>query len=142
MGGVTRLPNVAPRIRPQMRRRFPILAAALLALLVWGAYSKSASAIYRKIYDAGDPFNEPPDNPYTAWLGRFSSAYNYTFGREEGRPARGPNPVPGFAYGSTDVDTLYDMMGSINQYYLTKFGRDGANTQGGTGDGSQDFPAT
>jgi len=64
----------------------------------------------------------------------------YVFGRSEGRPARGPNPVPGPAYGSTDVDKLYDYVPIIEQYYLDKFGRNGGNDHGGLGDGSAGYP--
>lgn len=59
----------------------------------------------------------------------------YTFGRIEGAPARGPNPVPGPGFGSTDVDTLYNIVPVIHQYYLDKFGRNGPNGLGGAGDG-------
>lgn len=70
-----------------------------------------------------------------------SAFYNFfIFGRSEGRPARGPNPVPGPAYGSTDVDKLHDLAGLIHGYYLSKFGRDGGNDHGGIGDGSASAP--
>ncbi len=62
----------------------------------------------------------------------FSSQYNYYFGRSEGRPVRGPNPV----YGGNDVDNMYDYFGAVDSYWFTKFNRDGANKVGGTGDGS------
>ncbi|MBU1177971.1 M4 family metallopeptidase [Patescibacteria group bacterium] len=54
----------------------------------------------------------------------------YYYGRSEGQPVRGANPL----YGLTDVDDLYDMMGSTHQYFSDTYGRDGANDQGGLGD--------
>ena len=60
---------------------------------------------------------------------------DYTFGRSEGQPLRGPNPrYPGA--NSTDVDDLYDLFPRIMDYYQTKFGRNGANNRGGLGDGA------
>jgi bacillolysin len=41
-------------------------------------------------------------------------------------------------YGGDDVDTVYDLIGSIHNYYVTKFDRNGANNQGGLGTGQQD----
>lgn len=71
-----------------------------------------------------------------AYLNLFTASPSvYTFGRQEGAPARGPNPVPGPGFGSRDVDTLYDMVPLIHQYYLDRFGRNGPNGLGGTGDG-------
>ena len=61
----------------------------------------------------------------TAWLG-------YTYGRSEGQPARGANPL----YFNTDVDDLYSITNDIHNYYLSTFGLDGANGLGGLGDGS------
>ena len=55
----------------------------------------------------------------------------YTFGRSEGQPARGANPV----LGGTDVDDSYDMAGAMHNYIESKFSLDGANNQGGIGDG-------
>jgi|GEM_PF-1648426 len=54
-----------------------------------------------------------------------------TWGRSEGQPARGVNPT----YGGQDVDDLYDIVGSSDNYFAGKFGRNGANGQGGIGDG-------
>jgi hypothetical protein len=99
--------------------------------LLWITLIDSASAMNRRIFDCGEPFSD-----VVCALNRFSSQYMYTFGRGEGANVRGPNPLgPPYA-GSTDVDTLYDASLAIHQYYLTKFGRDGANGVGGTGTGS------
>src|SRR5207244_4497313 len=101
-----------------------IAVGAFAAFLV--AWCSSTYAINRKIYDCGDPFGDT-----VCYMDTFSSAYNYTFGRSEGRPVRGPNPVAGFQYGSTDVDTLYDLMGTVQNYYMDKFNRNGPNGLGG-----------
>ncbi len=55
----------------------------------------------------------------------------YTYGRSEGMPARGVNPW----YGSTDTDLIYSNAKSCNDYYLNTYGLNGANNQGGIGDG-------
>ena len=60
----------------------------------------------------------------------------YVFGRSEGKPARGPypdpNPTPYFPYfGTSDVDSVYDFIGAVHQYYADTFGIDGANNLGG-----------
>lgn len=60
----------------------------------------------------------------------------YTYGRSEGQPARGPQPVLGLS----DTDNLYDYIGGIHSYYLAKFSRNGANNAGGMGDGSGTYP--
>jgi hypothetical protein len=39
-------------------------------------------------------------------------------------------------FGSTDVDTLYDMIGDMHPYFMTKFNRNGPNSLGGTGNGT------
>jgi len=82
-------------------------------------------AIHRHIYDcsygdgncymdATDPF--PP---------------NYTYGRSEGQPARGPQPILGLS----DTDNLYARTGLNYNYYSSKFSLNGANGLGGMGDG-------
>lgn len=58
----------------------------------------------------------------------------YIYGRSEGQAARGPNPKS-YVTKRTDTDNLYDLLGSIQDYYSAKFGRDGANQLGGMGDG-------
>lgn len=68
--------------------------------------------------------------------------YVYTFGRREGTPARGPNPVPGPYFGSTDVDIMYDLFPVLHNYYQNKFARDGGNSRGGIGDGTTTAPYT
>ena len=84
----------------------------------------------RKIFDCGDDRGDT-----TCYFNLFTSQYNYYFGRSEGYPVRGPNPVPGPFFGSTDVDTLYDYVPFIMQYYQDKFGRNGGNAHGGSTDG-------
>jgi hypothetical protein len=39
-------------------------------------------------------------------------------------------------FGSTDVDTLYDLLGPLHSYYTTKLNRNGPNSLGGGGNGS------
>ncbi|NMC62200.1 MAG: M4 family metallopeptidase, partial [SAR324 cluster bacterium] len=64
-------------------------------------------------------FTDPPHYP------------EYVFGRGETNLARGTNPV----FGYTDTDDMHSLLGSIHNYYLSKFNRDGANNQGGVGTG-------
>ena len=68
-----------------------------------------------------------------------STDERYTLGRSEGQPARGAMPVgagPPYA-GSLDVDNGYNhFLPSIHQYFADRFGRDGANDRGGTGNGT------
>ncbi len=85
--------------------------------------------LYRKIYDC---------TPYLwgsiCWINKaFPDLYpGYIFGRGEGRPVRGPNPV----YGGTDVDDAYDtLIPQVHDYYLSTFGLNGGNNQGGMGTG-------
>ncbi|MFH2104903.1 MAG: M4 family metallopeptidase, partial [Parcubacteria group bacterium] len=54
----------------------------------------------------------------------------YTYGRSEGQPIRGANPL----YGGNDVDDLYTITGSAHNYFADTFGRNGANNRGGIGD--------
>jgi hypothetical protein len=106
---------------------------AVLAFAAWCLTCSPASAYTRKVYDGS----------YGSYVGndlfycdKYDSAFNYTFGRSEGKPVRGPNPMVGTAYyGSTDVDDLYDLIPVIHSYYMTKFGRNGPNGLGGIGDG-------
>ncbi|MEX2316098.1 MAG: M4 family metallopeptidase [Pirellulales bacterium] len=94
-----------------------------------------AFAVNRWIYDCGDPFGDT-----TCYLDVPQDGYFY--GRSEGEPPRGPNPNHftspngGDIFGSTDVDTIYDLTGQIHQYYTTVLGRNGPNTFGGTGNGT------
>lgn len=62
------------------------------------------------------------------------SFLGHIYGRSEGKPVRGTNPI----YGGTDVDTLYTMTSNIHDYFFATFGRNGANNQGGLGDGIAD----
>ncbi len=81
------------------------------------------SAVSRRIYDCALDGN----NCYLdySYLGHY-------YGRSEGQSVRGANPL----VGGTDVDDLYGYAGSAHNYYSTKFGINGANNQGGIGDGS------
>ncbi len=99
-----------------------------------------AFATTREIYDCGTHFN----NGF-CYLDRPTQAYGdvFYYGRSEGNSVRGPSPAAAPIYGSTDVDYFYDLMQTnpsgtplgLHTFYLTKFGRDGANSLGGTGDG-------
>ena len=116
--------------RPRGRRN--LFAAARLFVLfavLWLASGNAAYAITREIYDCGDPNGDT-----ACYLDFLDDGYFY--GRSEGEPPRGPNPLVPPYTGSTDVDTLYDLVPSVNQYYLDKFGRNGPNNLGGTGNGS------
>lgn len=55
----------------------------------------------------------------------------YIYGRSEGQLVRGANPI----VGGSDVDNLYDMLGSMHTYLWQSFHRNGGNNQGGIGDG-------
>jgi hypothetical protein len=120
-------------------RRVPFEFVASKWLFLWlfaaGIPFDQAHAIDRKIFDCGDPFSAP------CVLDQYSVEHDYWFGRSEGSPARGPNPLgPPYA-SSTDVDELYDLMPSVHQYYLDKFGRNGVNGIGGSGTGvDSNFP--
>jgi hypothetical protein len=83
--------------------------------------------LYRKVYDCS---LYPVDGG--CWSNHETNVNGvvYTFGRREGMPPRGPNPLPAFL-GALDVDELYDRLGDVDRYYWEKFGRDGANFQGG-----------
>jgi hypothetical protein len=95
----------------------------------------AAVALTREVYDCGDPFGDTDCHLDAASGG-------HIYGRSEGEPPRGPNPNHlVFAngrdvFGSTDVDTLYDLVGDIHPYFSAKFGRNGPNSLGGTGNGS------
>ncbi|MBI4407896.1 MAG: M4 family metallopeptidase [Candidatus Kerfeldbacteria bacterium] len=86
-------------------------------------------AITRQIYDCsyfdGNCYIDSTD-PVTG----------YTYGRSEGQPARGDNPYWYIVDSLTDTDNLYDNLGNVYNYYLTKFARNGANGNHGMGDGS------
>ena len=62
----------------------------------------------------------------------YDSTYNYIFGRSEGQPIRGINPIT-----ATDGDDrLYDRLEMVRRYYVDVFNRNGANGYGGLGDGT------
>ncbi|MEK7539808.1 MAG: M4 family metallopeptidase, partial [Patescibacteria group bacterium] len=91
-------------------------------------------AINRQIYDCsyfdGNCYIDSTD-PVTG----------YTYGRSEGQPARGVNPYWYIVDSLTDTDDLYDNLGNVYNYYVNKFGREGANGNSGMGDGIN-FPVT
>lgn len=100
--------------------------------------STSNHATTRRIYDCSDPL----DTHFCyANFGPGADGYPvqyapHVFGRREGDPPNGPNPVPGPTFGSTDVDVAYDMIPSIHSFYEERFLRNGANNKGGMGDGT------
>lgn len=77
-----------------------------------------------------------PGLPY-CYIDTWDAIYGYYWGRSENAPARGPYPIPStpLYFGSTDVDTLHSLLATVHGYWLDVFGRDGANGQGGLGDG-------
>ncbi len=101
----------------------------------FGSLANPAFALTRQIYDCGDSVGDT-----NCYLDLLQGGYFY--GRSEGQPPRGPNPLNittpngGNLFGSTDVDTLYDLTGQIHQYYTTVLGRNGPNGLGGTGNGT------
>jgi hypothetical protein len=116
-----------------MEQRAWIYTAVILVLTI--SVVGTANAYVRTIYDCSNPKGdalcysrlEPSNEGYPVQY------TPYVFGRREGQPERGPNPVPGATFGSTDVDREYEMISVIHQYYLDKFGRNGPNGQGGLG---------
>ncbi|MFA6946543.1 MAG: M4 family metallopeptidase [Pedobacter sp.] len=73
--------------------------------------------------------------PYSGGLcGLDESFLGHIYGRSEGQPARGVSPEA--FYGLTDVDDLYSIMNYTHDYFSEKFSRNGANNQGGLGDGT------
>ncbi|MFH1781948.1 MAG: M4 family metallopeptidase [Patescibacteria group bacterium] len=89
------------------------------------------SAINRRIYDCS--INLWLGYP---WLGNcyIDTLYmGYTYGRSEGAPARGVEPL---YYFTADTDNLYDYLGGNFSYYSAKYSLNGANGEGGMGDDS------
>lgn len=86
----------------------------------------------RQVYDCsyGDGY---------CYLDIYHAPWNYTFGRSEGKPARGYNPWYQYHYSLSvnDTDRVYDGFMLADAYLLEKFGRNGANGYGGAGDGAQ-----
>lgn len=109
-------------------------ASAITVALCWNASAPAALAITRQVFDCGDP------NGDTACYLNFLQNGHF-YGRSEGEPARGPNPNHLISshgidvFGSTDVDTMYNRLNQLHQYYTTKLGRNGPNGLGGTGNG-------
>ena len=100
---------------------------SVLALLILMVCASPSYALRRMIWD-GSVLNNG------TFLIDFVTGFNYTSGRSEGKPVRGPTPFLPLV-GSTDVDKLYDYYDLINQYYAEKFGRNGPNGFGGTSTG-------
>ena len=133
--------NLAPLTGGHSNARLGTLSYAglgqLLLIAVVGSLVMRgrANALTRNIFDCGDPNGDA--NCVMDFLddGHF-------YGRSEGEPPRGPNPSHlVFAngkdvFGSTDVDTLYDLLGPLHSYYTTKLNRNGPNSLGGTGNGN------
>ena len=97
-----------------------------------------AHATTRQVYNCAlvNPSN-PGCRLDTYWV--FAGGSDIFLGRSEGQPARGPMPSaagPPYA-GSLDVDNAYNIfLPAIHQYVADRFGRDGANNMGGTGNGT------
>ncbi len=87
------------------------------------------SAIHRHIYDCsyGDG---------NCYMDALDPIFGYIYGRSEGQPARGSQPILGLS----DTDDLYDRTGNNFTYYESNFSRNGANNYGGMGDGSTTYP--
>lgn len=58
-------------------------------------------------------------------------AFGYVFGRSEGQPDRGASPI--YSTDQFDTDFIYYRIGASHNYFLAKFGRNGANFSGGIG---------
>lgn len=88
------------------------------------AQQKSIKHINRQVYDCtlGSCYIDLPD-PNS----------NHIFGRSEGKNKRGNNPYQ--VDSPNDVDKAYTQIGEFHSYILNKFGINGANNLGGTGDG-------
>ena len=87
-------------------------------------------AVNRAMYDCspGDGF---------CYVDTYDPIWDYTYGRSEGQPARGANPV----IGGTDVDDMYDQFGSSHNYFADRFSLNGANNLGGTGNATANYPS-
>jgi Zn-dependent metalloprotease len=73
--------------------------------------------------------NPASGNCYSSYVGNASYPL-YHFGRREGESSWGPNPF----YQAEDTDFVYDTLGALNLRVLARYGRSGANGQGGLGD--------
>jgi hypothetical protein len=93
------------------------------------------TAVDRNIYDCAGGLI---DGYGFCWLDTdFPFPYDiieYYYGRSEGQPARGANPI----LGTTETDDLYDYLGYLYDYYYDYWVRDGANYYGGMGDDSSE----
>ncbi len=116
------------RTRVERRLILPLRVLTLVAV-VGECSAGSALALTRHIFDCGDPVGDT-----SCYMDFVQDGYFY--GRSEGQPPRGPNPLGPLYSGSIDVDLLYDLTGQIDQYYQTRLNRNGPNARGGTGNGT------
>jgi len=77
----------------------------------------------------------------TCYVDFYSAIWDYYFGRSEGKPERGLNPKITTLIQTypQETDRLYYFLGTTYNYFLSTFGRDGANGFGGLSDGT-DYP--
>ena len=89
-------------------------------------------SIDRKLVDCSQP---SPPGSHTSCPRIVIDGYRYGRYDSFGDGPSGPNPLylPGEV--SVDVDTLWDKLNDVHQFYQTHFGRNGASNQGGTGNG-------
>ena len=92
---------------------------------------------HREIHDCSNPYNNN-----ICLLDIFRAANNHTFGRSEGMPIRGPNPLIYPQSGYLDVDLGYYLVGHLENYYAANFNRDGGNGRGGLGSNAADWHKT
>ena len=85
--------------------------------------SSIVNSLHREVWDCGRA-------DYACYLGFFDPAVNHTYGRAEGQDNVGRNPF----FGWYDTDALYMALENSHDYYNGRFGRNGANQQGGTED--------
>lgn len=94
--------------------------------LLWHTTNVRGAGLGRKVWDC---------TRYQTFggcvLDIYHPGYHYTFGRSEGKPARGTNPI----YGGEDTDRTYDWFEAAQTYLSSTFNRTGCNGQGGTGNG-------
>ena len=118
-------------IMPSVRLPYVLLS------LMLAASAAATPATGRMVYDCS------PGNG-RCYAGRYVPGTGVV-GRQEGSPSAGPNLIVGprrdkwgewiDTYMSDDTDLAYDLLGAVQQWYLARFGLNGANNRGGTGDG-------
>ncbi len=87
--------------------------------------------INRNVWDCTDPFGVDG----CSLEGIAGGSANYQLGRREIDSPVGPNPFPSPFNGLTDTDDVFDYSGEYYDYLFDRFGRTGANSMGGSGDG-------